>query len=162
MEMTREHVGSLIGGAVRIGLVVSRYNGRLSERLLEGALDTLRRHGVTDAQVEVVRVPGAWEIPLALGELARLGRFQALVALGVLVRGETPHFDFIAKEVASGSAAVSREFAIPVAFGVLTCEDSRQADERAGGKAGNKGAEAAMAALEMADVVAGLRRSAGA
>ena len=158
MEAMREHVGSLVGGTARYGLVVSRYNGRLSERLLEGAIDTLHRHGVAESRVELVRVPGAWEIPLALGELARLGRFQALIALGVLVRGETPHFDFIAKEVASGAAAVSREFAIPVAFGVLTCEDSRQADERSGGKAGNKGAEAALAALEMVDVVAGLRR----
>lgn len=159
MDGPQEHMGALVGGDWRVGIVVSRFNGRLSEQLLTGACDTLRRHGVADSQIEIVRVPGAWEIPLALSELARLDRFQALIALGVLVRGETPHFDFIAKETASGCAAVSKEFAVPVAFGVLTCEDSRQAEERAGGKSGNKGAEAAMAALEMADVVASLRRS---
>lgn len=154
-----EHAGSLLGGDLRFGIVVSRFNGRLSELLLEGACDALERHGVATSQIEIVRVPGAWEIPLALRELARLGRFQALVALGVLIRGETPHFDYLAKESASGVAVVSREFSLPVAFGVLTCEDSRQAEERSGGKSGNKGAEAALAALEMANVVASLRRS---
>lgn len=159
MEKPMEQVGSLLGGELRFGIVVSRFNGRLSELLLDGARDALERHGVASSRIEVVRVPGAWEIPLGLRELARLGRFEALVALGVLIRGETPHFDFLARETASGAAGVSREFALPVAFGVLTCEDSRQAEERSGGKAGNKGAEAAIAALEMANVVASLRRS---
>jgi len=154
-----EYAGSLIGTGLRFGIVVSRFNGRISEQLLAGAEDALVRHGVAAADLTVARVPGAWEVPLALRLLARRGGFDGLLALGALIRGETPHFDFLARECAAATMAISREFELPVAFGVLTCEDARQAEERAGGKAGNKGAEAALAALETADLVRRLRGS---
>lgn len=154
MAHPREYAGQLLGREYRIGIVVARTNDRLTERLLAGALDALARHDVAPEAIAVARVPGAWEIPFGLRALARRERFDALVALGALIRGETAHFDFLARACASGVAEASRELGIPVAFGVLTCEDSRQADERSGGKAGNKGAEAALAALEMADLAA--------
>lgn len=147
-----EFAGSLIGTGLRFGIVVSRFHSRLSELLLSGAVDTLVRHGVAATDLAVVRVPGAWEIPFALRTLSRRGGFDALLALGVLIRGETSHFDHLARATASGLMEVSRAVDRPVAFGVLTCDDPSQAEERAGGKAGNKGAEAALAALEMADL----------
>lgn len=130
-------------------LVVGRFNGFVVESLVEGALDTLRRHGVADTDITIVRVPGAFEMPLAVKRVAETGNFNAIIALGAVIRGGTPHFEYVAGEAASGLAAVSLETDVPVAFGVLTVESIEQAIERAGTKAGNKGADAAMTALEM-------------
>jgi len=142
---------------VRVGLVAARFNGSIVERLLEGARRFLVEHGVREEDLLVVRVPGAWEIPAALDALAATGRVDALIALGVVIRGETPHFDYICNECAAGCARVTAQTAIPVGFGVLTCNDAEQATARAGGKAGNKGEEAAEAALEMANLLGSLR-----
>lgn len=149
--------GRLAGDGRRFAVVASRFNDRIVEHLVSGALDCLRRHGVSEDNLSVVRVPGAWEIPLALSELARSGDVDGLVALGVVIRGETPHFDYVCAEAAKGISRVSREHRIPVGFGLLTCDTSSQAEERAGGKAGNKGWDAALAALEMVDLLVGLR-----
>ena len=142
---------------VRVGLVAARFNGSIVERLLESARRFLLEHGVREEDLLVVRVPGAWEIPAALDALAATGRVDALIALGVVIRGETPHFDYICNECAAGCARVTARTAIPVGFGVLTCNDAEQAAARAGGKAGNKGEEAAEAALEMANLLGSLR-----
>ncbi|HTQ80496.1 MAG TPA: 6,7-dimethyl-8-ribityllumazine synthase [Thermoanaerobaculia bacterium] len=157
MNEIEETVGTLAGAGRKFGIVASRFNGRIVDLLVAGAVDCLKRHGVAAADLKVVRVPGAWEIPTALEELAAPGGLHGLVALGVVIRGETPHFEFICTECARGVAAVSERHRVPVGFGVLTCETSEQAQERAGGKAGNKGWEAALAALEMADLFARLR-----
>lgn len=157
MTEIRETTGSFQGGGRRFGIVASRFNGRLVEGLVAGAVDCLLRHGVEPAAVHLVRVPGAWEIPQALAALAAAGEVDALIALGVVIRGETPHFDYICAEASRGAAAVGARHGLPVAFGVLTCDTPAQAAERAGGKAGNKGWEAALAALEMADLLARLR-----
>lgn len=141
----------------RFGVVAARFNSRIVDLLLEGALDCLLRHGAAESGIDVVRVPGAWELPLALDELAQAGGYDALIALGVVIRGETPHFDYVCGQCASGVAAVGSAHRLPVGFGVLTCDTSAQAVERAGGKAGNKGWEAAHAALEMVSVVSRIR-----
>jgi 6,7-dimethyl-8-ribityllumazine synthase len=135
---------------IRIAVVASRFHEAIVERLLEGAVRFLREAGVAEADLRVERVPGAWEIPAALDLLGRAGRFDAMVALGTLVRGETLHFQLIAEQCAHGIAAASRQHAVPIAFGVLTCETMEQAWARAGGAAGHQGEEAAAAALEMA------------
>ena len=142
---------------VRVGLVAARFNGSIVERLLEGARRFLVEHGVREEDLLIVRVPGAWEIPAALDALVATGRVDALIALGVVIRGETPHFDYICNECAAGCARVTAQTAIPVGFGVLTCNNAEQAAARAGGKAGNKGEEAAEAALEMANLLGSLR-----
>ena len=139
-----------------MGIVVSRFNDLITRSLLAGARDCLRQHGVADDDVEAVWVPGAWEIPGALRILAESGRFDAVIALGCVIRGATPHFDYVAGHAASGVAAVGAAVGIPVVFGVLTTDTIEQAIERAGTKAGNKGWDAAMAALEMADLYARL------
>jgi 6,7-dimethyl-8-ribityllumazine synthase len=149
--------GHLQGQGYRFAIVLSRFNGAVGELLLAGAVDALVRHGVAPENLTVVRVPGAWEIPLALEALARRGGIDGLVALGVVVRGETPHFDVVVDGCTRGAAAVSQQHRLPVGLGVLTCDTSEQAAARAGGKAGNKGAEAALAALEMADLLSRLR-----
>jgi 6,7-dimethyl-8-ribityllumazine synthase len=141
----------------KFAVVAARFNERIVERLVEGAVDCLVRHGVAAADVRVVRVPGAWEIPLALDELARTGGFDGLVALGAVIRGDTPHFEYVCSGCANGIAGVSERHRIPVGFGVLTCDNFAQAEERAGGKAGNKGWDAALAALEMTDLILQLR-----
>jgi 6,7-dimethyl-8-ribityllumazine synthase len=133
----------------RIGIVLGRFNALIGDRLLEAAVATLRAHGVAPEDIEVVRVPGAYEIPLAAQVLAESGRFQALVALGAVIRGETPHFDFVAGECSRGVLRVMLDRGIPIGFGVLTVNDAEQAMERAGGRLGNKGEDAALAALEM-------------
>lgn len=148
---------SLDGAGRRFGVVASRFHQEIVDCLVEGALATLVGHGVAAADIEVVRVPGAWEIPVALDALARRGGFSALIALGALVRGETAHFSLIADQCSRGIADVALRRELPVAFGVLTCETMAQAHARAGGAEGNKGEEAALAALEMAAIVAGLR-----
>jgi 6,7-dimethyl-8-ribityllumazine synthase len=157
----REVEGALDGAGKRFGIVASRFNSRVVELLVSGAVDCLRRHGVDPGDILVVRVPGAWEISQAAEELAdpTEGRpkLDGLIALGVVIRGETPHFDYICSQCVRGLGAASRKHRIPVGFGVLTCDTSQQAEERAGGKAGNKGWEAALAAIEMADLFARLR-----
>lgn len=151
--------GDLAGAGRRFGIVASRFNQRIGEALIAGAADCLRRHGVAPDDVLLVTVPGAWEIPQALAVITpgRLGRLDAIIALGVVIRGETPHFDYLARECTAGIARAGERLGLPVAYGVLTCDTAEQAEERAGGKAGNKGWEAALAALEMADLFARLR-----
>jgi 6,7-dimethyl-8-ribityllumazine synthase len=149
-----EYHGRLQAGEGRFGIVVSRFNDSITRQLLTGAQDCLVRHGVADDRIEAVWVPGAWEIPIAARTLARTGRFAAVIALGAVIRGATPHFDYVAGGVASGIASIGLETGVPVIFGVLTTDTIEQAVERAGSKAGNKGWDAALAALEMADVLA--------
>jgi 6,7-dimethyl-8-ribityllumazine synthase len=145
--------GELLVRDLRFGIVVARFNDFVVEPLLRGALDALRRHGAVDKQIEVVRVPGAFDLPLAARKLALSRRYEALIALGAVIRGQTPHFDYVAGECASGLARIALESGIPIAFGVLTTDTVEQAVDRAGGKAGNKGADAALAALEMANLL---------
>jgi 6,7-dimethyl-8-ribityllumazine synthase len=152
-----EHAGHYRGEGRRFGIVVSRFNDFITRPLLAGARDCLLRHGVDDDQIEAVWVPGAWEIPGTLSILAASGRFDALIALGCVIRGATPHFDYVAGHAASGTAAVAAAHDLPVVFGVLTTDTIEQAVERAGTKAGNKGWDSALAALEMADLYATLR-----
>ena len=140
----------------RFALVVGRWNGFVVEHLLAGALDTLHRHGVQDEQLTIVRVPGAFEIPLVCKKLAEQQRFAAIIALGAVIRGGTPHFEYVAGECTKGLAQVSLDSGVPVAFGVLTVDTIEQAIERAGTKAGNKGAEAAASALEMVNLLSNL------
>jgi len=136
----------------RFVLVAARFNGFVVEPLMAGARDVLLRHGVKDGAIDLVRVPGAWEIAPVAGRLAASGKYVAVIALGAVIRGATPHFDFVAGECAKGLARVTQESGVPVAFGVLTTDSIEQAIERSGTKAGNKGADAAMAALEMASL----------
>ncbi len=157
MEQIRDITGSLNGAGRRFAVVASRFNSRIGDQLVAGALECLRRHGVEPGDILLVRVPGAWEIPQAAEEIAVAGKVDGLVAVGVVIRGETPHFDYICSACSQGLARVAERHRLPVGFGVLTCDTSEQAQERAGGKAGNKGWEAAIAALEMADLFARLR-----
>jgi 6,7-dimethyl-8-ribityllumazine synthase len=145
--------GELLARDLRFALVVARFNDFVVEPLLRGALDALRRHGATDKQIEIVRVPGAFDLPIVARKLALSRRYEALIALGAVIRGQTPHFDYVAGECASGLARIALESGVPVAFGVLTTDTVEQAVDRAGGKAGNKGADAALAAIEMANLL---------
>lgn len=145
--------GALSGAGLRFGIVVSRFNDVVSERLLSGARDAFRRHAVPDEAVDVVRVPGSFEIPVTVKRLACSGSYDALVCLGAVIRGDTAHFEYVAGHAASGIARVALETGIPIIFGVVTTENLEQAIERAGGKAGNKGYEAALSAIEMANVL---------
>ena len=154
--MPRFVEGQLTATGARFGVVVSRFNHFITDRLLEGALDTLVRHGASPDSIVVYRVPGAFELPLAVRRVARTGRHDAVVALGAVIRGATPHFDYVAAECTKGLAAVSLESDSPVAYGVLTCDTIEQAVERAGTKAGNKGSEAALSALEMVSLFAAM------
>ncbi|MBI3993916.1 MAG: 6,7-dimethyl-8-ribityllumazine synthase [Candidatus Lambdaproteobacteria bacterium] len=145
--------GTLLAANLRLAIAVARFNHFITDRLLDGALQTIVRHGGEADQVTVVRVPGAYELPLAVQQLARSGRYDAVVALGAVIRGATPHFDFVASAAAKGLADVSRETGIPVGFGVLTTDSVEQAIERAGSKSGNKGEEATLTAIEMANLL---------
>ena len=145
--------GEFTSGKGRYCLVVGRWNSFVVEHLLEGALDTLRRHGVDDKQITIVRAPGAFEIPLVCKKVAEKGDADAIIALGAVIRGGTPHFEYVAGECTKGIASVTMEFGIPVAFGVLTVDSIEQAVERAGTKAGNKGEEAALSAIEMVSLL---------
>ncbi len=151
--------GQLDARGLRFALLVSRFNSFVTERLLAGALDALQRSGAAEAEIEIVRVPGSWEMPAAAVVLARQQRFDAIICLGAVIRGETPHFDYIAAEAAKGLAQVSMETGVPVAFGVLTTNTLEQAIDRAGAKGGNKGFEAAMTAVEMANLLRKLRQT---
>ncbi|MGM0632128.1 MAG: 6,7-dimethyl-8-ribityllumazine synthase [Pseudomonadota bacterium] len=142
----------------RYALVVSRFNSFVVESLLDGAVDVLRRHGVTEDRITVVRAPGAWELPLLTRKVVATGQYDAVVALGAVIRGGTPHFEYVAGECVKGLGQVSLDSGIPVAFGVLTVDTIEQAIERAGTKAGNKGAEAALSALEMLSVISRLEQ----
>jgi 6,7-dimethyl-8-ribityllumazine synthase len=153
-----EYRGEFTGDGKRFGIVVSRFNDLITRPLLTGAEDCLLRHGVAADHIEAAWVPGAWEIPVALRALAKTKRFDALIALGAVIRGATPHFEYVSNGVAAGVAAVAVETGIPVSFGVLTTETIEQAIERAGTKAGNKGWDAALAALEMVSVLGRLSR----
>jgi 6,7-dimethyl-8-ribityllumazine synthase len=149
--------GKLDAGGLSFGIIVGRFNSFIGERLLEGALDALVRHGADDGRIDVLRVPGAFEIPLAAKRMAALGRYDAIICLGAVIRGSTPHFDYVASEVSKGVAHVSLESGLPVIFGVLTTDTIEQAVERAGTKAGNKGFDAAVTAIETANVLKVLR-----
>jgi 6,7-dimethyl-8-ribityllumazine synthase len=151
--MIRTYEASLDGTRARVAIVVSRFNDTVGRRLLDGALDCFRRHGVADGDISVAWVPGAFEIPLAAQRLAASGEFDAVVCLGAVVRGATAHFEHVATQAAAGVRAAALATGVPITFGVLTTEDSDQASERAGGKLGNKGFEAALAALEMANLL---------
>jgi len=137
----------------RFCIVVSRFNSFVVESLLAGAVDALKRHGAEESDLAIVRVPGAFEMPVAIEHIAQKGGYDAIIAIGAVIRGGTPHFDFVAGECVKGMAQVSLRYAIPVSFGVLTVDTIEQAIERAGTKAGNKGAEAAMSAVEMVNVI---------
>jgi 6,7-dimethyl-8-ribityllumazine synthase len=147
-----EFTGSPAGTGRRVAIVASRFNENITQKLVDGALDALLRHGAAFADVDVVWVPGAWELPAAARHLLATDRYSALVALGAVIRGETPHFDYVAGEASRGLARASAEFDVPIGFGVLTTDDVGQAEARAGGAHGNKGWDAALAALEMADL----------
>jgi 6,7-dimethyl-8-ribityllumazine synthase len=150
--MSPEFSGAPRGQGRRCAVVVSRFNETITQRLLEGALDAFVRHGVAFDDVDVFWVPGAWELPAAARRVAASERYDALVALGAVIRGDTPHFDYVAGEASRGLSLASADFELPIAFGVLTCDTVAQAEARAGGEHGNKGWDAALAALEMADL----------
>jgi 6,7-dimethyl-8-ribityllumazine synthase len=145
--------GELLARDLRFAFVAARFNDFVVEPLIRGAIDTLKRHGATDKQIEIVRVPGAFDIPIVVRKLALSRRYDALIALGAVVRGQTPHFDYVAGECASGLSRIALESGVPVAFGVLTTDTMEQAIDRAGGKAGNKGADCAIVAIEMANLL---------
>ncbi len=145
--------GTLVATGLKVAVVVSRFNSLVTEQLLAGAADALRRHGVKDADIDVFRCPGTFELPAVLRRVARSGRHDAVIALGAVIRGGTPHFEYVAAEATKGVAQVAMEADCAVAMGVLTCDTLEQALERAGVKAGNKGAEAAAAAIEQANVL---------
>lgn len=145
--------GELLARDLRFAILAARFNDFVVEPLIRGALDALRRHGVGDKQIDIVRVPGAFDIPIVARKLALSQRYAALIALGCVIRGQTPHFEYVAGECAGGIARIALESGVPVAFGVLTTDNAEQAVDRAGGKAGNKGADAALVALEMANLL---------
>lgn len=151
--MPRYVEGRLTAQGLKFALVVSRFNSFITEELLSGAIDSLVRHGVAETDIDVVRVPGTFELPQVARRVALTGRYDALVALGAVIRGGTPHFDYIAAEVSKGLAQIAMEAPCAVSFGVLTCDNVEQAIERAGTKAGNKGADAVVAAIETANVI---------
>ncbi|MCC6728904.1 MAG: 6,7-dimethyl-8-ribityllumazine synthase [Chthonomonadales bacterium] len=155
--MPTYYEGKLLAEGLRFGLVVSRWNSFITERMLAGALDALVRHGAADEAIAVARVPGTWEIPLAAQQMAASGRFDAVACVGCLIRGATPHFEYLAAEVTRGIAQIGLQTGVPVTYGIITVESIEQAIERAGSKAGNKGAEAATAAIEMANLTRQLR-----
>ena len=150
--------GDLSAKGLRFAIIVGRFNSFVSERLLAGALDALKRSGCLEENIEIVRVPGAWEMPIVAVELANMKRHDAIIALGAVIRGDTPHFDHVAGEMARGLADVARQSGVPVAFGVLTTNNVEQAVDRAGAKSGNKGFDAAMSAIEMANLMRRLRQ----
>jgi 6,7-dimethyl-8-ribityllumazine synthase len=151
--------GSPNGARRSVAITVGQFNGDITSRLLDGALEALAEAGVARDRIDVLPVPGAFELPLGAMALAKTRRYSCVVALGCIIRGDTPHFEYVAAEAASGVQLAGLETGVPVAFGVLTCDSRRQAEERAGGEQGNKGAEAARSALEMADALSRLRAS---
>ena len=159
--MRRVYEGSIDGRGRKLAIAASRFNRVVTDPLVAGAVEELRRHGVAEGDVDLAWVPGAFELPLVAERLAASGRYAAVVAIGAVVRGATPHFDHVAGQAAAGLAAAARSTGVPVAFGVLTCDTMEQAFDRAGGKAGNKGAEAALCALEMAGLLEAIDKEEG-
>ena len=157
--MAKVFEGGLSASGLRFAIVVSRFNSFITERLLGGAMDALLRAGGSEDMIDVIKVPGSWEVPLVAGEVARQHRYDALICLAAVIRGDTPHFDYVAGEAAKGIAHVSSETGVPVAFGVLTTNTLEQAIDRAGAKSGNKGFDAAMTAIEMANLLRTLRQA---
>jgi 6,7-dimethyl-8-ribityllumazine synthase len=157
--MSRVLEGQLTASGLRFAIVVSRFNSFVTERLLAGALDALARTGAAADAIDVIKVPGSWEIPLVAGEAARQHRYDAVICLSAVIRGETPHFDYVAAEVSKGIAHAAVETGVPIAFGVLTTNTLEQAIDRAGTKGGNKGFDAAMTAIEMANLMRTLRQA---
>ncbi|MDQ0160838.1 6,7-dimethyl-8-ribityllumazine synthase [Alkalibacillus salilacus] len=149
----KTYEGNLVASNLKIGIVVGRFNGFINEKLLDGALDGLKRHGLTEDDIEVAWVPGAYEIPLAAKKMIEHGSYDAVITLGAVIRGATPHFEYVSGEVSKGVSSVSMETGVPVIFGVLTTDTIEQAIERAGTKAGNNGYGAAMSAIEMANLL---------
>ncbi|WP_017187128.1 6,7-dimethyl-8-ribityllumazine synthase [Alkalibacillus haloalkaliphilus] len=149
----KTYEANLVAQDLKVGIVVGRFNAFITEKLLDGALDGLKRHGLSEDNVEVAWVPGAYEIPLATKKMIEHGDYDAVITLGTVIRGATPHFDYVSGEVAKGTSSVSLDTGVPVIFGVLTTDTIEQAVERAGTKAGNKGYEAAVSAIEMANLV---------
>lgn len=145
--------GQLIAKGKRFGIVVSRFNDFITEKLLSGALDALTRTGAKENDIQIIKVPGAFEIPLAAKKAAQTGRYDAVICLGAVIRGATPHFDYVCAEVSKGVAQVGLDFGLPIIFGVLTTDTVEQAIDRAGTKSGNKGWHAAMSAVEMANLM---------
>jgi 6,7-dimethyl-8-ribityllumazine synthase len=145
--------GELQAKGLRFGIVISRFNEFITSKLLDGAKDALLRHGAKEEDIDVVKVPGAFEIPMVAKKMALKGTYHAVLCLGTVIRGATPHFDYIAAEVSKGIAAASMDTGVPIAFGVITCDTIEQAVERAGSKSGNKGWDAAITAIEMAQLV---------
>ncbi len=156
--MAKEYQGKLIGEGLKFGLVVSRFNEFISGRLLEGAQDSLLRHGVTADEIDIAWVPGAFEIPLVASKMAQSGKYNAIVCLGAIIRGATPHFDYVASEVSKGVAHVGLDTGLPVIYGVITADNLEQAIERAGTKEGNTGFKAAMSAIEMANLLRSMEK----
>jgi 6,7-dimethyl-8-ribityllumazine synthase len=157
--MARVLEGQLSASGLRFAIIVSRFNSFVTDRLLGGAMDALARTGGNLDEVDLVKVPGSWEVPIVAGELARQKRYDAIICLAAVIRGDTPHFDYVASEAAKGIAHVSSETGVPVAFGVLTTNTLEQAIDRAGAKGGNKGFDAAMTAIEMASLMKILRQA---
>ena len=151
--MSKRFEGTLLGKGLKFGLVVSRFNDFFSKKLLEGAQDALIRHGVNEADIEVAWTPGSFEMPLIAQKLAQTKRYDAVICLGAVIRGGTPHFDYIASEVTKGIAKVNMDTGVPVIFGVITTDTLEQAVERSGSKVGNKGFDAAVSAIEMANLI---------
>ncbi|MEE0797429.1 MAG: 6,7-dimethyl-8-ribityllumazine synthase [Anaerovoracaceae bacterium] len=149
--------GNLTGESIRVGIVVARFNEFITSKLLSGALDCLRRENVADEDIEVAWVPGAFEIPLIASEMAQSGRYDAVICLGAVIRGNTSHYDYVCSEVSKGIAQISLKTGLPVMFGVLTTENIEQAIERAGSKAGNKGSECAHGAIEMVNLMRSMK-----
>jgi len=149
----KTYEGNLVSNGIKIGIVAARFNEFITSKLLDGALDGLRRHDVRDEDIHVAWVPGAFEIPLIASKMAKSGKYDAVICLGAVIRGSTSHYDYVCNEVSKGIAAISLESGIPVLFGVLTTENIEQAIERAGTKAGNKGAECAQGAIEMVNLI---------
>mgnify|MGYP001149863497 CR=1 FL=1 len=157
--MPNVYEGRISGEGKKMGIVVGRFNDFISNKLLEGALDALVRHGVNESDIDIVKVPGAFEIPLMAKKMSEKGAYDAVICLGAVIRGSTPHFEYVSAEVSKGIAQVSLESGIPVIFGVITTDTLEQAIERAGTKSGNKGWSAAVAAMEMANLLESVARS---
>lgn len=154
--MVKHFEGHLVGQGLRFGLVVGRFNEFITNKLLSGAMDALKRHGVEEKDLEIAWVPGAFEIPMVAGKMTAMKRFDAVICLGAVIRGATPHFDYVAAEVAKGVAKIGLDSGVPTVFGIITADNLEQAIERAGTKAGNKGWDAAVTAIEMANLLKGM------
>jgi len=157
VDTYKSTAGNVLAHDFKFAIVAARFNDFIVEPLIRGAVDTLNRQGADDKQIEIVRVPGAFELPLIAKKLAQSGKYHAIIALGAVIRGGTPHFEYVCNECASGLSRVALDTGVPVAFGVLTTDNVEQATDRAGGKAGNKGADAATVALEMANLLKDLK-----